>query len=502
MAAFALSPFMAKGLYPELVFRTIFELWHMDANRAKREKADKPLSWTDSEWLVDGDACEEKPPMILNCEGHTAALFCVEAFGVAPPPDTGWIPRDEKETVRSGVSKEKDTAVEWYRNISAPEWIYHTAEDMYYHLPTSSLWERRTVECSDPKVGATNSYFRADAHALQVLARFAMTLDSGLMPLAFKAWVRFMRKKKDRHFGVPAPPASPGQKGVGRKGSKTPAAAPKAAASAEPGGEAAAGSPPAAAGLSIADLSRMAAAAEDNKPPAPINGDAAPKPVLNKATSMSMNTAIIGDASNAIAALKAARSTNFDSSWEDQAVDEAGRPLDEAGRPLDEDGRPMEGGHIPDAEVKAEEPVPSSAEDQPLASQEPSPRKGLFCLRCFRSSRKKPKIEEVALPTEAAAAGQSLAAAKTGGDQGKPPDAPATAAEKTASAAATAELAKNAEESQAAKTQVPVTIDSVDRHMRRLDAFMDLVAKNPVRLVDHIEKRRNGRTTSLGFIVA
>lgn len=433
LAAFALSPFMEKGIYPELVFRTFFELWHTEACRVR-----KTSSWEDVDALVDNIVGEEKVPMVSKSEATTAALFCIEALGVSPPPDSGWVPRENTQNSGAGGSAEEVKA-DWFRNVERPEWIYHSSEDMYYHLPTSSLWERRVVECREPDVEG-HTYFRVDAVHLQALSHFATSLDTGLLPLAFKAWLRYMRKKKDRHFGLPAPPASPGKGGV--KGQSKSSGSKERAAN--PSGEPLAGTKEGvsgqAEGTGGADSREAGAAA----------ADAAQAPPLSEL----------------------------------------------AGTAKAPDVRPDD----PEAGVGATQDPKPGAEDQPLASKGENNRKGLFCLRCFRSSRKNARSESNG-PAETTpdAAAQSLTAAATASSAAKSKqNGPAGAIEtKSDSLAASARMTDSARSSLEAKHP---SIETVDRHMRKLESFLELVKKNPQRLVDHVERRRQTKTT-LGFMV-
>lgn len=433
LAAFALSPFMEKGNYPELVFRTVFEIWHTYACRER-----KTSSWEDADLLVDNIVGEEKMPMVSNSEATTAALFCFEAIGVRPPPDGGWVPRDgaPKQNAGEGGSAEKP---DWYRNVENAEWIYHTSEDMYYHLPTSSLWERRMVESRHPEV-ESHTYFRVDAVHLQALSHFATSLDTGVVPLAFKAWVRYMRKKKDRHFGLPAPPASPGKSGH----SKT-------------------------------SGSRASAAKQDAESRADTKASL-PKPVQGGADNA--GSADGGQATGAAAEGQAGAT---------QAPPPAEEPP-AAVKPAEE-GRPADPASV-DGKGAAQEPLAEKAE---------SNGKGIFCLRCFRNSRKKarPDTSGTADPASEDAA-QSLATATTVGSNAKIKQSPAVDADaKANSATDSARLNESARS--AGEARAP-TIDTVDRHMRKLESFLELVRKNPQRLVDHVERRRQDKTT-FGFMV-
>lgn len=433
--------------------------------------------WTDDAWFIDGLPLEDKTPMIPLSTGHTAALFCIEALGVPLPPETGWVPR-ENQSSRSGSksasSKDKEEKAEWYRNVKTAEWIFHATESVYYHLPTSSLWERRALECVDSSV-VSHTYFRIDSNVLEALSRFAMSLDVGLVPMTFKAWVRYMRKKKDKHFGIPAPPASPGKENGG----------------------------------STEQVPESKPPAERQESSSNLRGSEVALPPSAEATagmaSLSCAPAVFMDASKAITAMRKSRSKIFDMIDDEQELQEprtmAGYKS-KTGTPGLEDILELGQSFITDnSSVPPEKGMPvdqdSSADEGFLAKD--GSRKGLFCLRCFRSSRAKPRrkadANAEATAAEEAATGPSPAPAAT---DAAAPEKQALAGEVKTEGSAVTEP-ENKEPMEAKGT---VIVDSVDRHIRRLDSFLDLVTRNPQRIVDHIEKRRQGRTTSLGMFVA
>jgi len=445
--------------------------------------------WTDAEWFIDNLAGEAKCPMVPESGGHTAALFCIEDFGVSAPPETGWVPRDKVDSSRSG-SKEKQE-VEWYRNTKTAEWIFHNTESMYYHLPTSSLWERRSVECSDPNLKfGSFTYCRVDSNALQALSRFAMSLDGGLLPMTFKAWVRYMRKKKDRHFGVPAPPGSPGPTKKVSEGQET------------------------------ADESGLRfEAASYISPEAPLlggadGGDAGPE------NAGSLAPAVVMDAAKAVHQMRMSRSQV----WVDTENEQDDAPHEprvslfrkqtEQLENLMDQANPESGSpsvsERPDRTVS--KPSAFSGDKQVVDLQDPSAKenlldsdgeqpKGLLCLRCFKSSRKVSKRKADA-PTETAPENPNEQSSTAPAPTATVIDMPTAAGPDSPVKAQTTAVPAPVAAAPAVPEEAKYPVDTAERHVRRLDAFLELVTRSPQKLVDHIEKRRQGKTTSLGMFVA
>jgi len=438
--------------------------------------------WTDDAWFIDGSPLEDRTPMISVSEGHTAALFCIEALGVPLPPETGWVPR-EKESARSGNSKRstKEGPVEWYRNVKTAEWIFHASESMYYHLPTSSLWERRALECVDSSV-VSHTYFRVDSNVLQALSRFAMSLDVGLLPMSFKAWVRYMRKKKDKHFGLPAPPASPG---AGKENGRRSVNAIEEVPESKPSADKDSG---------VESLSHL----RDSEVALPTNADP------TAAMARDLAPAVLMDASKAIFRMQKSRSNVFECVPDEEDSQELHEP-----RMVGYKSKVETGGLTTHVESEATETTsPTKTEmgttvDQDSSAEEgflpDGGRKGLFCLRCFRSSRNKARRKSDAPPEATTAAegatGPSPGASATVAAAPGAPTTPAPTGEVSF-------VVTEPETKEPMEAKGTVIVDSVDRHIRRLDSFLDLVTRNPQRIMDHIEKRRQGRTTSLGMFVA
>jgi len=402
--------------------------------------------------LGEGEAAALTVP---ESTGHTAALFCIEALGVEPPPDTGWVPREDKKvTGREGSTSGPNSGkqAEWYRNTKVSEWIYHTAEDMYYHLPTSSLWERRVVECVDVKV-ESHTYFRVDNQALQALSKFALSLDIGVIPLAFKAWVRYMRKtkkKRDPNFGQ-----APKEKALAdsQEPDAKPASDDKASTSAD---------------LPVAAASNDVAAAEE------AYADVVLPTFPTPARQTSCESQMVIDGASAAMSLFKSKSTQ----WKDDD-EEALEPSPDA------EAAPEPEELLVAVTVEDNQPQPKPS----FASKDDGKRRGLFCLRCFRSSRdreRSPSEDSAAVPRVTAEPTTDVLSEKGN------PLAPAIEAD-----TAKNDGAKTVQEA----TQPVYSNESVERHMRKLESFLESVGRKPEKLIEHIEKRRQGKTTSLGYFV-
>lgn len=425
----------------------------------------------DGDWNADPvPTAEEKPPSVLDSKEQIAALFCVEEFGVVPPPDTGWVPRDS----RKEENTIDGTTPEWWRNTENREWIYHAAEDKYFHLPSNSLWERRTLDCADAAAEVYTTYYRVDAGALQALSHFAMSLDIGLMPLAFKAWVRYMRKMKGRHFGLAAPCSSPGKgktsgrpksrasvgspkSGVSPKSPKSPKASPKASKSHPDGPVYTSAESIASADIPLRSVDPVSALQAKNAPPKDPPSFVRPEVGVEDVLGGPRQPPSVVEPD----ALK--------QSIKDSIV-------------------PALTAKSGSANVREAQP----SEDQPLASKYDK-GKGLFCLRCFRSNKAPPRPEEKSVavvqpePTEQSSVVTHVVSSKSE----KPVQERSSHGEAISSPRhAVQTVAEN----------VRPTIDTVERHMRKLESFLDLVKKNPQRLVDHVDRRRQDKV-SLGFIV-
>lgn len=179
-----LVSFVLHGFRKDVVVHYFFVLWRLSTN----EKKDWGGVATDLH-AVDKEAV--MPPQSESKEKAPAAVFCVEELGVIPPPDTGWVPRGGND------GDDNSVVAGWWANMENNEWIYHEADQMYFHLPSNTLWERRYQECCDPG-DVPHTYMRADAFHLKALSHFAMSLTTALVPMAWKAWVRYVKRKRDK----------------------------------------------------------------------------------------------------------------------------------------------------------------------------------------------------------------------------------------------------------------------------------------------------------------
>lgn len=410
------------------------------------------------DWNTDPiPTAEEKPLTVLDSKEQTAALFCVEELGVVPPPDTGWVPRDSKGGEEHTI--DGSTQPEWWRNTENRDWIYHAAEDKYFHLPSNSLWERRSLDCADAAAEIYTTYFRVDAGALQALSHFAMSLDIGLMPLAFKAWVRFMRKKKDRHFGIPAPPSSPGKgrTSSSRAKSQVKVSSPKT-------------SKPRESTDVLFYTSQMS-----------VGTTSIPTRSVDPANGLVQGDDLACPPPSFIRLEVAAEVAPGN---EQQSTVEADALKQSDKKGIASVNANSGSANAQDAQAK---------EDQPLASKNDR-GKGLFCLRCFRSSKARARPQEkVGAIVQPEPTKQSLVETlASSADNEKPSQDREVHEESKSSPRQTVHTIP--------ETSARPTIDTVERHMRKLESFLELVRKNPQRLVDHVDRRRQDKTT-LGFIV-
>lgn len=401
-------------------------------------------------------AYEAKVPLISDSKACTASFACIEELGVTPPPPTGWVPREEareeKEGERPSGGRSQDAA-EWWKNTLTSEWVYHATEDMYFHLPTSSLWEQRHVECADGEDAVDQvTYYRTDAMHLQALSMFASALDSALVPMTWKCWIRYMRGKKGRHFGMGPPPASP-EKVASRTNSQ-----PKKGHGGESAGKEAARNQSSPAGAANASrqttIDSDAQIREADEPTSP----AMPVPRPTK-----MEEAALAAAAAAVAAV-------------------ADAPPPKPPPPPPEPLPPP---------VKEKAPPQAASGFNHETSDGDGRRKGgsgslLVCLRCFRGGGQQgsPKaVLDTKLSTDRKA-GSAVSASAT----------PSHTRADTGRGGPSGEMAT------ANPTEERKSIEIVDKHVLKLEKFLELVHRNPQRLVDHVERRRAGKT-ALAFVI-
>lgn len=438
-AALMLWAFAVIGRFPEVMKRCVLESWRT-ASRRKRWPASIQVDIRE----ID---CEKGMPLVSDSKETTASFACVEALGVNMPPSLGWVPKPSKD----GAEEEGgwgSPAAEWWIHLETKEWIYHKPDDMYFHLPSGGLWERREAESLDP-LADRHTYYRVDAPHLQMLQQFAKSLDSSLLPLAFKGWRRLVKKKKEKErMVVSAPPGSPGA-------SKRPSLAiePKGAS-----GEASpdAGHPP-PFGTGAGDILQAA------------ESDAAAGPAAVFPTNPPAGTLAERQGQGGILPSK--------------------DPIS-----------PAEVTHHPSDAV----PLLGGSDGKPSSKSNEKRRGFLVCL-CGRSARRRTSDSSAKTPQADASSGAGTA--KGDRDPSKAGD-PKGSKDKTADAKArrpskdkTVDAVDWTKWMEREKSNAPAPIealkpnlDTVDRHMKRLDQFMQEVKRNPQRLVDHVERRRQEKT--------
>jgi len=432
LLAVALWQFMEKGRYPEVAVSCVFQLWRSQVARARW-----PDATTD---LCKGDV-EAQAPMIHDSRTSAGSFAYVEQLGVTPPPAAGWVPREDWEDDRGIVSPRGSGRKDWWANRASKDWIYHSNEDMYFHLPSNSLWERREMRCCDPEA-SQHTFCRVDAVHLQALSHFAKSMDSALVPMAWQAWVRYARKRNGHHTAAQPPPVSPvGQRPV-TSDLKRPvkASSPRTSNS---GPQCSAGppepsqqpEPPSGCGGAAAEPSKLAAA-----------GDA--------------------DGGAGVAAVPAT-------------------PAVLAGAPA-----------VPPKAAPAGSKAAAAGGSTREAEGEKK-RRGGFCL-CLRSRSRPGKIEYGSAPRTDLEGGPGPP--KNSQVRGAASTASAGSDVSKAMEWATKLNEQLQPEATEAKEASQPTLDAVDRHMRRLEIFLAEVKRNPQRLITHVERRRAERTY-LAYVV-
>eukprot|EP00747_Dinoflagellata_sp_TGD_P223176 gnl/TRDRNA2_/TRDRNA2_94798_c0_seq1.p1 gnl/TRDRNA2_/TRDRNA2_94798_c0~~gnl/TRDRNA2_/TRDRNA2_94798_c0_seq1.p1 ORF type:complete len:128 (+),score=17.30 gnl/TRDRNA2_/TRDRNA2_94798_c0_seq1:406-789(+) len=64
--------------------------------------------------------------------GHSQDLSL--EFGFSPPSRRGWVP----------LAKAKKGS--WHRNPEKPDWLHESEEDVYFHIPSKSLWREESID--------------------------------------------------------------------------------------------------------------------------------------------------------------------------------------------------------------------------------------------------------------------------------------------------------------------------------------------------------------------
>lgn len=161
-------------------------------DHAMPEKPSKPKTrrsateaWSDWVCHISEQDAEGGLPLVQNSGASAASFAFVEQLGVRPPSAVGWARQEAKDSEG------------WLNSVPASEWIYHVADEVYFHLPSSTLWKRIEVDCRDPDVAA-HTFRRVDAVHLQALALFAQSMDSALLPCVWAAWVQHTKRRRAR----------------------------------------------------------------------------------------------------------------------------------------------------------------------------------------------------------------------------------------------------------------------------------------------------------------
>lgn len=423
-AALMLWAFAVIGRFPEVMKRCVLESWRTFSSRKR---------WPESIQVdVRENDCEKSMPFVSESKETTASFACVEALGVNMPPTLGWVPKPGKDCEEWDGSGSPNA--EWWIHLETKEWIYHKTDDMYFHLPSGGLWEKREAVSMDPKVDQ-HTFYRVDAPHLQMLQQFAKTLDSSLLPMAWKGWLRYIKKTKDRR----ARPSLADPKGASLPGDDVIQEMPP---------------PPLGSGAGAAE------------------SDAAAGP----------------------------------------AVAFPANPP--AGTLAEREGH---GGILPSKDPPTPPEVKDSSEGEPLlaasegkATSKPNEKKrGFLVCLCGRSGRRRTSgggtDSSCAKTPQADAAGGAGSGEGKNGSKEKPVDAkggkmsPKPARKPSKERPGDQVDWTNWMDGQKSTAPAPIealkpNLDTVDRHMRRLDQFMREVERNPQRLIDHIERRREEKT--------
>lgn len=437
LIAFPFRHLMERNKRGEVALSCMFQLWKMMIT-AKRWRTDQPTSTDVSKKDVEGNL-----PTMLESKTSAASFACVEALGVTMPPSEGWKPR------AAGGGEEEENA-EWWAHPKNPDWIYQSSEGMYFHLITGTLWERRDVECVD-KQQPRHTYFRVDAVHLQALAQFAQSMESALVPMAWKAWVHYTRKKSRQ--GI-APASSP----AGGKSRKKSADGKSSPQQTSPGG------------------SKDAEGARQKRGPT--------LPTVPDEAEVKLDDQQGADVLLALGKTDSALSGTAALRPQYQSSQAGSMPL-----PISENAalRGFSKGE------------PDRVQDAGTAKK--AKKKGSCLWACFGCRRKSGYDEDVMDKVPIA----NSRAPPASPPQIKAPGIPSGAQPKDA-APATAKTPTKAEVEDSARSKglsdrSSARVDTDERHGKRLTQFMDDVKKNPQRLVTHVDRRR-AEKTYLAFIVA
>lgn len=435
--AFAFRHFMERSRHPEIVKSCVLQLWRAQLSRARWPEQRTDLSKKDREVGL---------PCVADSRTSAASFACLEQLGVPPPPSAGWKPvkREGEDTPSSDGEQ-----AEWLRSVLSPEWIYHTTEETYFHLPTSTLWEQREVECCDP-TASPHTYFRVDAVHLQALKNFAISVDAAVLPLVFQAWVRFVRRHSKASPAAQGRPEDLDEEGDGVDLRKAAAALPQPARE----------SPKAAATTSERPLASM----RSGETAATESAEGR----LSVATVTAMNP----------------RDTRV-------SVD-MGPPgcfFDSEQRQSEIVSQQSGGALLPT------EPNDTGAASLPAGGKR---RAGCFwlCGRGKTSGSRAAGPSDSSKSAAGAAAEDSASSPAKAGDAGgktQPPAGPPSVLSQSTAPGMPPNTVRSSK-TESSRTEGPRPIDNVERHLRRLDGFLQDVKRNPTRLAQHVERRRADKT--------
>lgn len=461
-----LVAFVMHGFRGRIVQNYIFTLWRSIVANKKWSGIATDLRAMDAEGVL--------PPQAESKEKAPAAVFCVEELGVIPPPEKGWVPRG------GGNSDGSSSVAGWWANSQSAEWIYHQADQMYFHLPTNTLWERRFQECCDPG-DVPHTYIRVDAFHLKALSSFATSLDTALIPMAWKAWVRYTRRRAEK---VPSGTAKDRKtekdeamdgedKGHKPKGLQAAASTVATTATGGGGDSRSISAPLSVGGNRDGDLNfGKDQPAVDNFP-----SHHSLKETAHQNSIASMSAITSSKAEDAIAAAKAAAAAAAAAAVAAAAAAQAAEAatISQEG-PSSSDGASSGHGH------------------------KKKKRRRWCCFSCFRGRRGKKELrdESRSLKGSADQPGVSTTVAgKLGHSTAKDAD---TAVEAVDSVNWAPFMEKEQKEPPAPANVKKPGFDTVDRHKRRLELFLAEVKKNPQKLINHVEKRRAG-SSHVAYIV-
>jgi len=435
--------FMERRRHPELILNCLFQVWRcLRSSAGWKTNIKTDLSVKDVEAAV---------LPVSDSRTSAASFACLETLGVSPPPALGWVPRPDKdaEKISPSSSPERSPHAEWWANPGSREWIYHSSEDMYFHLPTSSLWEKRDMDCCDP-MATQHTFFRVDAVHLQALSHFARSVDSAVVPMAWQAWVRYTRKR--RGGSTTNPVSSPAGKGPN---SRQPSKGRDSTEKKEKRGQRFQG----------LDSSKPNSPEGKFRSPAGEEEGAAQSDARKSAVVQSEVAAANEVAAQGGAAAADANATTATANTTGAATVEP-------------------------------QVTPIMVTKPAVEDNIDTARRG--CCLCMRSRKRKVEYSKTApnAPTSASSTEES-AKSKNGGQQA---NGTGNAGNAQVGWAVNDEKRRGNDSMSISPEANKPAMDTADRHQKRFEQFMAEVKRNPQRLVNHVERRR-AEKTQLTFVV-